>query len=102
MSTAWCATGAAPIPGLGKIVVGRLTRVTKSAPSVNYGEIFLTNSSLLGNAGSWCEITPMLNPREFQAAEFFNGKIIAEGDFTISTHSVEMLSVNTVRPVQWT
>ncbi|VDO15018.1 unnamed protein product [Rodentolepis nana] len=92
MPTPRYGTGAAHIPGLGDIVVGGTT----STGNCNEAEIFLTTSSPLGLASSWCEIAPMLHSRSYPAAEFFNGNVyVARG-------SMEMLSFFTEGPPQWT
>uniref|UniRef100_A0A0R3TUV3 BACK domain-containing protein n=1 Tax=Rodentolepis nana TaxID=102285 RepID=A0A0R3TUV3_RODNA len=95
MPTPRSATGAAHIPGVGDIVVGGYTGTTHD---INIAEIFLTASSPLGHAGSWCEITPMLHSRVSPSAEFFNGKVYVAGNLT----SVEMLSLFPEGPSQWT
>nr|CDS26777.2 hypothetical transcript [Hymenolepis microstoma] len=102
MPTPRYGTGAAHIPGVGDIVVGGLTKFGEDKRGVDNAEIFLTHSSPLGYSGSWREITPMLNPRKFPYAEFFNGKLYVAGDYEESTSSVEMLSIFSERPLQWT
>ncbi|VDO15917.1 unnamed protein product [Rodentolepis nana] len=98
MPTPRYGTGAAHIPGVGDIVVGGLTRTTYNELIVSIGEIFLTASSPLGHAGSWCEITPMLHARFRPSAEFFNGKVYVTDD----SISVEMLTLFPEGPSQWT
>ncbi|VDN99131.1 unnamed protein product [Rodentolepis nana] len=99
MPTPRSSTGAAHIPGVGDLVVGGWT---VTGPCLNKAEIFLTTSSPLGHAGSWCEITPMLLSRSRPTAEFFNGRVYVAGDSCNLTSSVEMLSLFTEEPPQWT
>nr|CUU99901.1 hypothetical transcript [Hymenolepis microstoma] len=96
-------TGAAHIPGVGEIVVGGRTK-TQNGGCVNVAkaEIYLTNSSPLGYAGSCCEIAPMLNSRIYPSAEFLNGKVYVTGDGDHLASSVEILSVISEGPPQWT
>ncbi|VDO14011.1 unnamed protein product [Rodentolepis nana] len=98
MPTPRWGTGAAHIPSVGDIVVGGYA----STGYCNKAEIFLTTSSPLGHAGSWCEIIPMLHSREYPTAEFFNGSVYVAGDRRNSPSSVEMLSLFTEGPPQWT
>ncbi|VDO14031.1 unnamed protein product [Rodentolepis nana] len=104
MPTPRSSTGAAHIPGVGDIVVGGWTKTGNSGKSIDKAEIFLTTSSPLGHAGSWCEITPMLLSRQRPNAEFFNGSVYVAGDSKLinPTYSVEMLSLFTEGPPQWT
>nr|CDS25620.2 actin binding protein IPP [Hymenolepis microstoma] len=96
-------TGAAHIPGVGEIVVGGRTKTVDGEwVDVDNAEIYLTNSSPLGYAGSWCKIAPLLNSRAFPSAEFLNGKVYVAGDLKNSTSFVEMLSIFTEGPPQWT
>ncbi|VDN99730.1 unnamed protein product [Rodentolepis nana] len=99
MPTPRYGTGAAHIPGVGDIVVGGYA---VTGQCVNKAEIFLTTSSPLGHAGSWCEIANMLHSRYCPAAEFFNGSVYVAGDRNNPTSSVEMLSLFTEGPPQWT
>ncbi|VDO08520.1 unnamed protein product [Rodentolepis nana] len=99
MPTPRSSTGAAHIPGVGDIVVGGYT---VTGPHLNKAEIFLTTSSPLGHAGSWCEITPMLHSRSRPTSEFFNGSVYVASDLLNSISSVEMLSLFTEGPPQWT
>nr|CDS25623.1 kelch 18 [Hymenolepis microstoma] len=99
MPTPRSSTGAAHIPGVGEIVVGGCIEIEDGRwMVVDNAEIYLTNSSPLGYASSWCEITPMLNKRSIPSAEFFNGKVYVAG----YSDSVEMLSIFTEGPPQWT
>uniref|UniRef100_A0A0R3TAE3 Kelch repeat protein n=1 Tax=Rodentolepis nana TaxID=102285 RepID=A0A0R3TAE3_RODNA len=102
MPTPRSSTGAAHIPGVGDIVVGGLVQIRNLSQKVDKAEIFLTTSSPLGHAGSWCEITPMLHSRTYPLAEFFNGNVYVAGDFNNSTSSVETLSLFSEGPPQWT
>uniref|UniRef100_A0A158QJC7 BACK domain-containing protein n=1 Tax=Rodentolepis nana TaxID=102285 RepID=A0A158QJC7_RODNA len=102
MPTPRYGTGAAHIPGVGDIVVGGCGKIRTLTQSVDKAEIFLTPSSPLGHAGSWCEIAPMLHSRAYPKAEFFNGNVYVAGDFEGSTFSVEMLSLFSNGPPQWT
>nr|CUU98906.1 hypothetical transcript [Hymenolepis microstoma] len=103
MPTPRSSTGAAHIPGVGEIVVGGFIKCEDDRHIVvENAEIYLTNSSPLGYAGSWCEIASMLNKRYGPSAEFLNGKIYVAGDLAMSTSSVEMLSIFTEGPPQWT
>ncbi|VDO11622.1 unnamed protein product [Rodentolepis nana] len=102
MPTPRYATGAAHIPGVGDLVVGGWTDTGDDIPAVDNAEIFLTNSSPLGHAGSWCEIAHMLHSRAYPKAEFFNGNVYVAGDCEDSTSSVEMLSLFSEGPPQWT
>ncbi|VDO04989.1 unnamed protein product [Rodentolepis nana] len=102
MPTPRHSTGAAHIPGVGDIVVGGCKETGDDIPGVNIAEIFLTNSSPLGYSSSWCEIVPMLNARIFPSAEFFNGKLYVSGDLSNSTPPLEILSIFTEGPPQWT
>nr|CDS25619.1 hypothetical transcript [Hymenolepis microstoma] len=52
MPTPRSSTGAAHTPGDGEIVVCGFTETGDDAPAVDKAEIFLTNSSPLGNAGT--------------------------------------------------
>ncbi|VDN98245.1 unnamed protein product [Rodentolepis nana] len=96
MPTPRCATAATHIPGVGDIVVGGCGKINDKYPTYNKAEIFLTTSSPLGLAGSWCEIAPMLHSRSYPAAEFFNGNVY------VASGSMEMLSFSTEGPPQWT
>nr|CDS34244.2 kelch protein 18 [Hymenolepis microstoma] len=98
MPTPRYATAAAHIPGVGEIVVGGIAKTEDDSSVVDNAEIYLTNSSPLGYAGSWCEIAPMLNKRSIPSAEFFNGKVYVTGGLANSTSSVEMLSIFTGGP----
>ncbi|VDO10672.1 unnamed protein product [Rodentolepis nana] len=102
MPTPRYGTGAAHIPGVGDIVVGGWTDIGDDTQPVDNAEIFLTTSSPLGHAGSWCEITPMLHSRVYPKAEFFNGNVYVVGDYEESTSCVEMLSLFSDGPPQWT
>nr|CDS27127.1 kelch protein 18 [Hymenolepis microstoma] len=103
MPTPRSSTGAAHIPGVGEIVVGGIKKTEDGEwVDVDNAEIYLTNSSPLGYAGSWCEIAPTLNSRCRPSAEFLNGKVYVAGDLANSTSSVEMLSIFTEGPPQWT
>nr|CUU99965.1 hypothetical transcript [Hymenolepis microstoma] len=61
---------------------------------------------------TWAELPQMPKPRwatgahtypvRFPTAEFFNGKVYVAGDYEESTSSVEMLSIFSERPLQWT
>nr|CDS31382.1 kelch 18 [Hymenolepis microstoma] len=102
-ATAPNANAKAHIPGVGEIVVGGCIEIEGGGWLVaENAEIYLTNSSPLGYAGSWCEIASMLNKRYGPSAEFLNGKIYVAGDLAMSTSSVEMLSIFTEGPPQWT
>nr|CDS34239.1 kelch protein 18 [Hymenolepis microstoma] len=99
MPTPRSSTGAAHIPGVGEIVVGGCKKFEDGRYFVvDSAEIYLTNSSSLEYAGSWCQIAPMLNKRSIPSTEFFNGKVYVAG----YSDSVEMLSIFTEGPPQWT
>ncbi|VDN96900.1 unnamed protein product [Rodentolepis nana] len=102
MPTPRYSTGAAHIPSVGDIVVGGFVQIRNLSQKVDKAEIFLTTASPLGYAGIWCEITPMLHSRAYPLAEFFNGNVYVAGDFNNSTSSVEMLSLFSEGPPQWT
>ncbi|VDO06856.1 unnamed protein product [Rodentolepis nana] len=101
MPTPRCATGATHIPGVGDIVVGGYVETEGVMQHTDKAEILLTTASPLGHAGSWCEIAPMLRSSGFPAAEFFNGNVYVAGHLLAST-SVEMLSLFSEGPPQWT
>nr|CUU98390.1 hypothetical transcript [Hymenolepis microstoma] len=93
MPTPRSSTGASHIPGVGEIVVGGRTKTQNGEwIDVDNAKIYLTNSSPLGYAGSWCKIAPMLNSRAFPSAEFLNGKVYVAGDGDHLASSVEILS----------